>query len=412
MSISIGRGKYQQNSILYPAEKGLNMVAKNRIQQAVGMQNERHIEALKVDGVDLQVWTKNYSGQLCSCGLAHNGEDSNNILDSTGVNSVQESLDPFTDMEVEEDWENWEDKKDSNEWERNYSNYKDYKTQDEITEDLIERYAENSDTSLLYGGDKTPCGICYGTGYKEGYQLYNGKRYVLDYFDKPEVFGFLAEQTYPISFKSKYDSSSYIIWKFKAPTFFKKYLGLRVRNNVSICKNYTLEISFDGINYIKYEDSVVEARNRQQTDIYLKVIPYSLDSTEDFSITHIEVFYQLGDFIKGDFAPIAKTENFELFEALQTTSLELAGDVAYLDRESVIGEPKTGNVWKVTSLTPHMTSDRQIFKNELELRMIQNSENLYLLNLINKPYLILNHRGLEQKQDMLTYNGNNSEEYK
>ena len=59
MSISIGRGKYQQNSILYPAEKGLNMVAKNRIQQAVGMQNERHIEALKVDGVDLQVWTKN-----------------------------------------------------------------------------------------------------------------------------------------------------------------------------------------------------------------------------------------------------------------------------------------------------------------------------------------------------------------
>ena len=59
-----------------------------------------------------------------------------------------------------------------------------------------------------------------------------------------------------------------------------------------------------------------------------------------------------------------------------------------------------------------MTSDRQIFKNELELRMIQNSENLYLLNLINKPYLILNHRGLEQKQDMLTYNGNNSEEYK
>ena len=407
MSISIGRGKYQQNSILYPAEKGMNMVAKNRIQQAVGMQNSRHIEALKVDGVDLQIWTKHYSGQLCSCGL-------NKVEDTSGsgMNYVQESTDPFTDMTIEEDWENWENNKEKDEWNRNYSNYKDYKTQEQVTEELIERYAENSDNSLLYGGDKTPCGICFGTGYKEGYQLFNGKRYVLDYYDNPQTFGFIVDRTYPISFKAKYDKNSYIIWKFKAPTFFKKYLGIRVRNNIEICKNYTLEISFDGISYTKYEDSLVIDRNRQQTDIYLKVTPYSLDTSEDFSITHIEVFYQLGDFIKGDFAPIAQTENFELFEALQTTSLELAGDVAYLDRECVIGEPKSGNLWKITSLTPHMTSDRQIFKNELELRMIQNSENLYLLNLINKPYLILNHRGLEQKQDMLTYNGDNSEEYK
>lgn len=407
MSINIGRGKYQQNSILYPAEKGMNMIAKNRIQQAVGMQNSRHIEALKVDGVDLQIWTKHYSGQLCSCGL-------NKVEDTSdsGMNYIQESTDPFTDMTIEEDWENWENNKEKNEWNRDYSNYKDYKTQEQVTEELIERYAENSDNSLLYGGDKTPCGICFGTGYKEGYQLFNGKRYVLDYYDNPQTFGFIVDRTYPISFKAKYDGNNYIIWKFKAPTYFKKYLGIRVRNNIEICKNYTLEISFDGINYIKYEDSLVIDRNRQQTDIYLKVIPYSLDTSEDFSITHIEVFYQLGDFIKGDFAPIAQTENFELFEALQTTSLELAGDVAYLDRECVIGEPKSGNLWKITSLTPHMTSDRQIFKNELELRMIQNSENLYLLNLINKPYLILNHRGLEQKQDMLTYNGNNSEEYK
>lgn len=394
MSLNIGRGKFQQNSILYPSNVGLAMIAKNRIQQAVGMQNARHIEALKVDGVDLQIWLKNYSGQLCSCGTKHLNNDS--------TNNDSNSLNPFEDMTVEENWEN---PCQYNEGQQNYSNYKDFKTEETLDEDLITRYAENYDNSLIFGGDKTPCGICYGTGYKEGYQLYNGKRYVLDYYDEPETFGFLVERTYPVSYVSKYNSNNYIIWKFKAPTFFKEYLGVRVRNNIEMCSNYTLQISFDGISYVKYTDDLVKEHNNKETTIYLKVIPYDLENAKDFRITHIEVFYQLGDYVKGDFPALAQTENFELFEALQVTSIELAGDVAYLDRECVIGEPKSGNVWKITSLTPHMTSDRQIFKNELELRMIQNSENLYLLNLINKPYITLNYRGLEQKQDMLTYNG-------
>lgn len=400
MTLNIGRGKYQQNSILYPSNVGLSMVAKNRIQQAVGMQNARTIEALKVDGVDLQIWTKTFSGQLCSCGLDNHSSELNNIS-----NDYSE---PFSDMEIVE---NWQEDKYFNESQQNYNNLKDFQTV-EITSDDIERYAENQNNSLLFGGDKTPCGICYGTGYKEGYKLFNGKRYVLDYFDNPECFGFSMERTYPISFASDYNSNNYIIWKFQAPTFFKEFLGLRIRNNTDLCKNYTIYVSFNGNDYIEYSDDIVRQKNGQQTTVFLKIVPYNISTPEKFSITHIEVFYQLGDFIKGDFAPLAKTENFEVFEALQTTSLELAGDIAYLDRESVIGEPKSGNLWKVVSLTPHMTSDRQIFKNELELRMIQNSENLYCLNLINKPYLILNYRGLEQKQDLLTYNGDYNKEYK
>ena len=273
MSINIGRGKFQQNSILYPNNVGLAMVAKNRIQQAVGMQNARHIEALKVDGVDLQIWLKNYSGQLCSCGIKHLDND-NSISGDISSGSK-----PFEDMTIEENWDN---PCQYDEAQQNYSNYKDYKTEEDIDEDLITRYAENYDNSLIFGGDKTPCGICYGTGYKEGYQLYNGKRYVLDYYDNPEIFGFLLERTYPASYVSKYDSNNYIIWKFKAPTFFKEYLGIRVRNNIEMCSNYSIQISFDGINYIPYNDNLIKERNHQETTIYLKIIPYTLNSTEDF----------------------------------------------------------------------------------------------------------------------------------
>lgn len=401
--ISIGRGYRQQNSILRPANNGLAMVAKNRVQQVVGWQNARTVEALKVDGVDLQIWIKCFSGQLCSCSMHNHNNPNLPPISEENLNSYT----PFTEMRVSEEFNNdllWDDSQ------QDWEDKRDVKIgiKEDVTEDLIEKYAEGqSNNSLIYGGDKTPCGICYGTGYKEGYQLFNGKRIVLDYFDSPEKFGFIIERTYPYSFVADYRSDNFIIWKFKAPTYFKDYLGIRVRNNVEYCKDYSLYISFDGENWELYKDSLIKARNGKETIIFLKIVPYDIPirQSDKFRVTHIEMFYQLGDYIKGDFAPITKSENWELFEALQTTNLELAGDISYLDRECVIGEPKQGNLWKVVDITPHMTSDRQIFKNEISLRMIQESENLSLLNLINQPYKVLNYRGLEQKQAMQTYSG-------
>ena len=377
------------------------MVAKNRIQQAVGIQNARTVEALKVDGVDLQIWQKCFSGQKCSCSLKSDDSLSSTIGDRNNLDDNPFSSATLKDYGWDNDnIENFEDSP------QNFDGQEDFR-EDSISLEDIENYSINSDNSLIYGGDKTPCGICYGTGYKEGYQLFNGKRYVLDFYDNPEVKGFKLVNTYPYSFESDFSSDNYIIWKFKAPTYFKKYLGIRVRNNVSYCKNYDLYISINGTDWEKYSDDLIESRNGIQSTFYIKVVPYNIESAmaTKFSITHIEVFYQLGDFIKGDFEPISETENWEFFEALRTTKIELAGDISYIGREDVIGEGKNGLLWKVVSITPHMTSDRQIFKNEIELRMIHPSENLYCLKLINEPFVTLNYRGLEQKQGIQTYNG-------
>ena len=272
---------------------------------------------------------------------------------------------------------------------------------------LKQEYSIGDETDLIYGGDKTPCGICLGTGYKNGYQMYNGDRIILDYWNQPISKGFMLEKTYPYSYVANFDSSNYIIWNFQAPTFFKDFLGIRVRDNIKYCKDYELQISFDGHYFTKYSDDLIKARRGKETQIFLKVIPYEnpLANETKFSITHIEVYYQLGDYIKGDFAPIEDTENFEYFEALQTTNLELAGDIAGLTRESVILDPKNNNLWKVVSVTPHMTEARQIFKNELSLRRLQPSENLYLLNLLENRHIILSTRGLEQRQGKQTYFG-------
>ena len=397
--ITIGRGYRQQNSILKPSNNGMSVVAKNRLTQAVGMQNALTVEALKVDGVPLQIFTKRLSGQKCSCCV-------NNTVNNNGNNplSVSDSLNDFKVQDFVVEGEDYDDIPTNTD---NYDNIlmADNST-DKLTEDLISELAIDDSNSLVFGGDKTPCGICYGSGYKNSYDLFNGQRIVLDYFDKPILEGFTIERTYPYSFISDYSSDSSIMWCVRLPTFFKKYIGIRVRNNVSYCKDYCMYVSFDGLNFIQYEDSLVAERNGNETTMLIKIVPYNLgQQPKPFTITHLELFFQLADFPYGDFEPIQKSENWEFFEALQTTTLELAGNGCYIERESIISDSKNNLLWKVVAVTPHYTAERQIFKTVIELRMIQQSETLYCLNLINNPFIVLNYRGLEQKQGLLTYSG-------
>lgn len=394
MKISISRGFRQQHSILRPQNTGMSVFAKNRVEQVVGIQNEKHIEALKVQGTDLSIWLRGYSGQKCSCGC----DSSPSITNQDKM----EFSDPLS-ITMVTDRSQYQDQ---NEPPQSYQNpLDDFETDEEILDSL--KYSIGDENDLVFGGDKTPCGICLGTGYKDGYQMYNGSRIVLDYWDNPTSNGFLIRDTHPYSYQADFDDANYITWKVELPTFFKQFIGLRVRNNIETCRGYSVKISFDGITYVDYSDRQIIDRNGTPTVAFIKIIPNlkQLAKSEKFEITHIELYFQLGDFIKGDFAPISNTENFEFFEALQTTSLELAGDVAGIDREAVILDRKNHRLWKVVSVTPHLTEARQIFKSELDLRMIQPSENLYLLNLLTNPYTILNYRGLEQKQNLQTYFG-------
>lgn len=394
--ISISRGFRQQHSILRPENAGMAMIAKNRIEQVVAQQNANHIESLKVQGSDLKIWLRTYSGQKCSCGCG----DKQSV---TNPDKPQFLEDPFMEVTVENKKRS---EQDENEPFQKFGDPNLDFSEDEILQN-IENYAIQDENDLVYGGDKTPCGICLGTGYKNGYQMFNGDRIVLDYWNDPITNGFLLQRTYPYSYQADFSDSNYIIWTFNAPTYFKEFCGIRVRNNIKYCKDYSLYISFDGLTFYPYEDRLLSSRNGVQTKVFLKVVPYNnpIAKANKFEITHIEVYYQLGEYIKGDFAPIEKSENFEFFEALQTTELELAGNISGIDREAIFLDPKNHKLWKVVSITPHLTEAKQIFKNELSLRMVQPSENAYLLFLLDNPYVILNYRGLEQKQNMRTYFG-------
>jgi hypothetical protein len=87
---------------------------------------------------------------------------------------------------------------------------------------------------------------------------------------------------------------------------------------------------------------------------------------------------------------------------LVNTTMELDPSIPDLTRETVISENKYNQLWKVTSVKTKMTSDRLVFGYDVDVRLIQNYESLFLLNLIDRDNVIItkNYRGLEEIQGM------------
>ena len=124
---------------------------------------------------------------------------------------------------------------------------------------------------------------------------------------------------------------------------------------------------------------------------------------KSLQFTHLNFVFTISDYPKIDTPPFERSEDFQYFEALMTTHFEVPGTIPYVDRETVIGIAKEGFLWKVSSVSQVMTHERQIFKCDVNARLIQRSENLYLLNGLFRPKTVYNFRGLERIQGLSNY---------
>lgn len=410
MTINVGRGVRQQSSILRPMNSGMAHVARQRLTQYVGMANAQNKEAIKVDGVDAQIWIRGTAGRACSC--RHPVINTTNSLKDYTPEQA-DSDNPFNfklhsplDMDTKIEY-----KVDKNEIETDI-NLNDNQDKSWLNEfdlapdqplDLIEE--DNNifnvgNTSLLFGGDKSPCAICYGTGWTSGYRLINGDRIIADSSLPNIVFGaYVDKDTHPYSFVLSKDINAFVEFELDIPLYFKQIINFSISNNC-IPIYAVIVASKNGKDFEPLTLDWLQSCMGKTNHIWIRVLG---DFTREIRFTHVEINYQLADFPKLDLPPFARQENYQYFEALQTMSFEVNGEVPYLDRECVIGEVKNGFLWKVVSSTQHMDSLRQLFKTEIEARLIQRSEALFMLNMIYRPLAVLNYRGLERIQGLTDY---------
>lgn len=407
MTIQIGRGVQQQNSILRPMNSGMGHIARDRLVQYIGMQNEKQAEAIKVDGVPTEIWIKQSGGRVCSC-MSPEIHTTNYVGDK---NPEHVKSNPFdfkvnspNDIDTKVRYvENDVIEENILTYDKNTDWIKEFDLNPNNPSDLLDNennVFKTDDVSLLFGGTRSACGICFGTGFTDAYQLINGKRIVLDStYEHIISGGFIDTETKPYTFNLASDINSFVLFEVEVPLYFKAIHNFRLLNNCVPIYGCIL-VSPDNKTYKPLGLDVLNSYKGKFNKIYIKVLG---DFKRELKFTHLELNYELADFPLIDYPPFARQENFQYFEALQTTNFEVNGNVPYIDRECVFGEMKTGYLWRAVSATQHMDNRRQLFKTEVEARLIQRSEALYMLNSVYRPMLLYNYRGLERIQGLSNY---------
>jgi hypothetical protein len=445
MGFRLGSGN--SNQVLSPTNKALTKIAQARVESTVGRAIARHENALRVDGSDIYLWIKGNGGLICTCRqppkileailIENDGSpealrmpivDNNmqstavnapgasfNILHNRGTYSVSDLRKSQSEFEEIQDEDNLSDSEadltlDGNQLDDfNSLTPLDTALNDTALATLL------SEGGAISGGDKTACGICFGTGRTHGYEFATGRRIVLDASNEFIFTCYNGAQIVPASYPAQFSLSvgQWVEWKVDLPSYTSGWLNFTIRDNLKAAKNLQIEwmqrnkcIPLNLVDLAKTEGS-----DRTATRMRVKVI-----ETEDFfscTFTHVELIYNSTKPLVGQCPPINFATNFEVNEPIINTEFEILAGVIDIPRESVFQDSKFKYLWKVLDVTPKMTAQGQIFSYNLNARMVHRSETLYALRVIFDPQINVHYRGLEIEEgglerDDIEGNGGNS----
>jgi hypothetical protein len=422
---------YQGTEAIAPENTGLGWIAQRRLNNIVGRANQRLINALKVDGVPLTFWMKTQTGYPCTC--CKPGGSTAGLL-ASAVNEVPTTNNFYTDPDsvnlpdpteqkfkvirvrgtnlvedlTEDVWSNFTPASQKtitpeitenlplNIVEVNLDNVQDtdvaignvneFMGQQDTGDFELDNFFAGGDSGAIFGGDKTACGICFTSGWTQGYSLVNGKRIILDASGEVPFSlqgADLISSTYPNSFKLPINNTG-VYWKIELPVFCQQWVNIRARNNLKPAQNVLVEYTTDinNPNWQLLTLDILNSTSNSATRIwYIRARrdPRSGQYPEVL-LTHIELMVVTSDPVPSQTPNFSYNTDFNQYDAIINTTFDVAPTIAMIPRESVFTDNKYGLCWKVVDVTPQMTSAQQIFGYTVNARVIQRHEMLYNLH--------------------------------
>lgn len=436
--------------VIYPSNQGISKIAQNRLDQVVGQANQRHRNALKVDGADLFIFTKNRTGNICTCQGINDKYPFPQVLNSSSPSIIKDSLNtqvtnidengndlgatiysirlndsgnldtasykkqnkkaintPFDIIHKQKVDKNNNDPEDITVWAE----------KDMLKDDIIKMSESNVDpedqarqiqsiSSTLYGPDTNVCGICFGSGFINSYQLFGGVRYILESSDINAFNLYNCEldtTKFPNKFVLQLSNDPYVSWTIKLPTYFEECLSIQVRNNIEPAYNILLQVRVIGTStWNTLTKSWINSKKGNPTEIEIRAIVKDYSDNygpQNVEFTHIELFIKtIKDLPIGQSPDMNLSLDMTYYDVQQTINMEIGAQIPNFDREAVIIENKNNRIWKVIEIKNAQTQKNQIFNHEVQIRLIHDNEPLSLLNLIKDKPLVLNYSELEQIQ--------------
>jgi len=390
------------------------MSVQKQVDATVSRANAQYTEALAVDGVAFQYWHRCTEGKYCTCQHPsaesliqnENAGDSISLTDnntSADANTLPDSNGSVISFRVRG---NRQRRESINTVDLNnilgvtVGDNKDGPVTKEYNEDTDEDAAllksadddaflrMGSDAGILFGGEKTQCGICFGTGYVNGYSLFLGKREI---FDASGTYPYTMKKFYlnaknaPYSFEAPVDNTAYVEWLYELPMYFVNCASFVARDNTKSIKNVSILFKIDGTNnaFAPLTLAFLNSRAGQKTVLRLRLGPTVNGLEGLFVFTHLEIVFQYNNWPYMQMAALGETTNFGVFNSLITTSLTLPPSLPASSKEDVVYDFKYNNLWKLTTVTDAQTSKLQVMGWNADARIIQDFEQLSLLRLTN-----------------------------
>lgn len=382
-----------------PNTYGLESHVEQEIERTINVANARYNTALAANGVPVMIWRRQNSGFVCTCQnhrakVDDEHDDHTPLSDdaltpapepSSGLIRVQGSRDrgkregASTDRVLGVDFGvNTEDP--------NAKPGFEIETDDETDEHVdgaqfLDQAAYHS--FLDSGQNTTTCGICFGSGFVDGYQLYGGQRIVLESHNLQESDGFSLDddtEDAPVTYTGT--EGAVLTWRITLPAFFKT-ARMTARNNT---KKSDVDIHVNGA---PPPLSGLLAFKGQAVTI-TAVAP-----TDDVSVTHIDIVLQFIEWPRTQMDKITQDLSYNAPEATQTLDFPFSPSIQTLNKEDVFVDTKYNKVWRVNSSTEDKTAKGQMISWQVSATSRTTFDVLSLLSAVQFPDYQLSYRNLD-----------------
>lgn len=387
------------------------------LDHTVAKAGAQYLEAIAVDGFDIHYWHRCTEGKFCTCsntsGIKHSmdaptSSPTSDIEDDSGgiEITVRNNRDILQRNKVETTKafgieigkipNGEESRTDVN------TDFSESWTELErlADEDAIQRM--NPDSSILFGLETAQCGICFGAGYINAYNLNNGKRDILDTSaDIIDQKGFTINRANkPYTFDAPIDKTLYVDFIYETPAFFERCWSVQLRNNTSVATNMVLKFKIQGTNdaFQTLTADALNQLNGSSHRLIIRACPQTTKLEGLVNFTHVELVWQFAPWPKAQMPGISEATNFGIWDTIMSSEMTLPPTISAVDKEDLIFETKHNKLWKITDYSDFKTAKQQICGWSVTTRLVQTYEQLSLLQLITVPYFELAYGRLEAIQ--------------
>lgn len=414
---SYGPGGVRQ---LTPKNGGMSNVAQQRLDATVARANEQYLNAIFVDGVEFQLWNRSpRSGLPCTCSqhedvLPMDDDDITETADLLVQKKRASGLlirpvlraDLPDDRAVPDDFSLFDGQEGLDYVDRVVGPSMGVTDYGQAQADL-DAINHSGAFSLLDTSEPNHCGICFGTGFTQGYRLHGGQRFVLDASGEHtfDVKGFdLQTHERPNLFASNVDADNSVVWSVEFPAYFSSFYEPRVFSNTNRIFVFAVEVKEEGSKtYELLTKNFVEKRKGRAYRATVRVRPLKTleeaDASTVLSFTHVDFVFQTSKWPLLQIPPLSESLDLRTADKIISTTLILPPSLTSLRREDVLFDHKYKALWKIIGTSDGMTARGQVFGWSADARTILKTDALHALRLILDPVTLDAYTGLVQLQN-------------